>query len=108
MNLRIRKVRFRELESLGEASDADMNVRERRLDLRLKGWWGSLLLIALIGLMAINEYLFYDYLRSNHWKVDGSTINVWLGASVVQLVTLAGVVVRYLFHPKGKGSISDS
>jgi hypothetical protein len=101
-------VEFRELDSLSDASDAEMNVRERALDLRLKGAWGTALLIALIVLMGINERLFYDYLRANHWHVDGSTINVWLGASVVQLVTLAGVVVRYLFHPKDKRGINDT
>jgi hypothetical protein len=96
---------LRELDSIGDASDADLDIQERKLNLRLKGWWGSTLLIALIILMAVNECLFYEYLRANSWRVDGSTINVWLGASVVQLVTLAGVVVRYLFHHTEKGSV---
>ncbi|MGH4009229.1 MAG: hypothetical protein ACRDTH_13920 [Pseudonocardiaceae bacterium] len=58
---------------------------------------GAAALGALVQALTVVNVVFVIYLVKNDWHVDGTTIQVWLGATVVQVVGLAGVVVKYLF-----------
>jgi membrane protein YdbS with pleckstrin-like domain len=79
------------------SSSADLTLADQKLDLSLKRVWAWTLLVALLVLLGSTEALFWFYLIENGWNVDASTINVWLGATVVQVVGLATIIVRYLF-----------
>lgn len=54
-------------------------------------------MIMLILLVAFTEWMFYEFMKHKHWKVPGSTIDVWLSTTFVQVVGLVAIVVHYLF-----------
>lgn len=71
--------------------------RARNTELNLRRVFGYVLLGAVVLVLTVVNVVFVIYLVKNDWHVDGTTIQVWLGATVVQVIGLAGVVVKYLF-----------
>lgn len=45
----------------------------------------------------IADGAFYVYGFENHWRIPSSAIEVWLGATVVQVIGVVMVIVRSLF-----------
>lgn len=82
----------------------DVRLAGHRLDLTLRRFWAFSLLAVLLGLLSFTEWLFYEYLGNQHWNVPGSTVDVWLSATVVQLVGLAAIIVHYLFPRRDRSS----
>jgi hypothetical protein len=71
--------------------------RARKTELNLRRVFGYGLLLAVVAEIIFLNAVFVIYATKNDWHIDGTTIQVWLGATVVQVVGLAGVVVKYLF-----------
>jgi hypothetical protein len=73
-----------------------------RQDIGLKKKYADRMLLILgAELVFVNGlFLFYTWLGV-HWKVPGTTMQVWLSATVVQVVGIVYVVTRYLFPPRG-------
>lgn len=71
--------------------------RARKTELNLRRVFGYGLLLAVIAEIMFLNVVFVIYAAKNDWHIDGTTIQVWLGATVVQVIGLAGVVVKYLF-----------
>jgi hypothetical protein len=67
-------------------------------DIRLKRIYALTLLIALGVQVAIADGVFVAYAWAGaDWKLTPAVINVWLGATVVQVIGVVLVVTRYLF-----------
>ncbi len=73
--------------------------RARKTELNLRRVFGYLLLCVLVLQIATADVVFAIYAAKNDWRIDGATMQVWLGAVVVQVVGLVWVVVKYLFSP---------
>ncbi len=71
--------------------------RARKTELNLRRVFGYILLCALVLQIAVVDIVFVIYVVKNDWHIEGTTMQVWLGAAVVQVIGLAGVVVKYLF-----------
>lgn len=78
------------------------DVEERRkaqfVDLRSGYGWGLLVLMYLQ--VALANGIFIYYARARQWDVPSSVMQVWLGATVVQVIGIATIVVRHLFPSK--------
>ena len=67
-------------------------------DIRLKRIYALALLIALGVQISIADGVFVAYAWAGaDWKLTPGVINVWLGATVVQVIGVVLVVTRYLF-----------
>lgn len=76
----------------------DIEVRDKQQDVELKGsyGWGLLALMFMQVLMANVVFLLYAALGQK-WDVPPSVVQAWLAATVVEVIGIATVVVRYLF-----------
>ena len=74
--------------------------RHKRREHFLQYFYAILLFLALVLQMGFADWIFDRYASSHsiHWSIPTSTMNVWLGATVVQLVGIVGIVVHYLFR----------
>ena len=83
-----------------EAQLQDIRLKARRivleLDLRSKYAKGLLYLLGL-QLVAANVVFCIYAAIGKHWRLDDGVIQVWLAATVVQMVGVVTVVTRYLF-----------
>lgn len=71
-------------------------------DRELRRWIAIGTAIA-VGLQLIaTNVIFVVYGAANAWVIPGSTVSAWLGATVVQIIALAVVIVRSLFPPKNR------
>lgn len=59
--------------------------------------FGYGLLCAVVLKIAAADIVFVIYAAKSGWHIDGTTMQVWLGATVVEVIGLAGVVVKYPF-----------
>lgn len=62
-------------------------------------------LSALVGVgiqLLIADAAFFWYLRDASGAVPGAVMDVWLGATVVQVIGIILVITRYLFPPRGR------
>jgi hypothetical protein len=90
-----------EYEWLAEQNQAqEMRIREayalQELNLR-ETYAKNLLRILAAELVAVNV-MFWLYAEVGHgWNVPDAVIQIWLGATVVQVVGIVAVVTRYLF-----------
>lgn len=85
-------------------SDADLARQDKQQDLGLKILYARAGLIALGVQILIADAAFFLYGDIGvHWKIPASVIDVWLGATVVQVVGVVLVITRYLFPRSGRG-----
>lgn len=76
-------------------------------DIQLKRQYAKWLLGAMLGQMLFANVVFVLYAwLGRDWVLSPSVINVWLGATLAEVVGIVLVVTRYLFprrdHPLGK------
>ncbi len=77
-------------------------------DIRLKKSYAKWLLIMVAAQLAIADAVFVTYAWAGEgWHLDSGVIQVWLGATLVELVGVVLVVTQYLF-PKRDRSPVDS
>lgn len=63
---------------------------------------GLLVILALL-LITVNVIFCFYADKGEHWKIPDDVIQIWLAATVVQVVGVVAVVTRYLF-PNRDGS----
>lgn len=70
-------------------------------DIQLRRMYATRMLWILgLELVFVNlMFLLYAW-KGVHWNVPGTTMQVWLSATVVQVVGIVYVVTRYLFPPR--------
>lgn len=72
--------------------------QDHRQDIELKRFYAKGLFWLLGVQMALADTVFVAYAwAGEHWTLSPEVINVWLGATVVQLIGIVLVVTRYLF-----------
>lgn len=85
-----RRRRVQSTEDLERAELASRNVLR-------KGYGWSLLAILALQI-AFVDWVFYKYAQKGRgWDIDPAVMNVWLGATVVEVIGITTIVVRHLF-----------
>ncbi|HWN72204.1 MAG TPA: hypothetical protein VNN15_00185 [Solirubrobacterales bacterium] len=72
-------------------------------DVRLRRWLGFGALFLMASQMVTADVVFIVYGNAKGWEIPVSGIQVWLGATVVQVAVIVGAVAKYLFPPDGGG-----
>jgi hypothetical protein len=80
------------IESLDE-----LQRRDKAQDIELKRTVATWTLRAVFTELIIANGVFISYCLGNHWRIPTSAIDIWLGATVVQIVGVLLVIVKYLF-----------
>jgi hypothetical protein len=74
------------------------------LDRELKEKYAKWLRLLLSAQLVIADAVFITYAwAGRNWKLDGAVIEIWLAATVVQVVGVVLVVTRHLFPQRDKG-----
>lgn len=79
-----------------------LEVAQSQADNRSRRRYSVLFPVVLIGQLLTADTVFLIYGYYNSWRIPSSSIDVWLGASVVEVVGIVLVIVRYLFPPQPK------
>jgi hypothetical protein len=89
-----------ELAELPPSREA-LAARDYEQDIGLKKVYGWVLL-GLMGVqLAIADVVFVLYAKNGvAWKIPPQVIDIWLGATFVEVVGVVYVVTRYLFPPR--------
>jgi hypothetical protein len=75
-----------------------LRTKDRLLDIELKEAYAYALLIGLGVQILIADAVFVAYAwKGVHWAVTASVMDVWLGATVVEVIGVVYVVTRSLF-----------
>jgi hypothetical protein len=74
-----------------------LDARNLEQDLSLKRKYADWLLWMMVGQLTIADLGFGIYGFANDWDIEPSVIQVWLGATVVEVIGIVLVVTRYLF-----------
>jgi hypothetical protein len=87
-----------ELYSLGRRTNDYLDQVDREQDIGLKRRYARALLWLLGGQLAIADVIFFVYAQVGvHWRLPPVVIDIWLGATLVEVVGIVLVVTRYLF-----------
>lgn len=94
------KAQLLEIELKKESSEQEIELRKeyatQEIELRQTYAKGLLALLA-VELVFVNV-IFWKYAAiGEHWNVPIGVIQIWLGATVVQVVGVVAIVTRYLF-----------
>jgi hypothetical protein len=75
----------------------------RETDVALKRRYATRLLNMLRWQFIVTNAVFVIYAWAGvHWKIPDAVISSWFGATVIELVSMVGIVTAYLFpRPKG-------
>lgn len=78
--------------------DQQITLRDREQDTKLKGRYANVLL-AMLGVQMLGADVVFVLFAAigKHWNLSTGVIDVWLAATVVQMVTIVAIVVHYLF-----------
>jgi hypothetical protein len=87
--------RFNEAVVRQQETKAEQAGDDRALRKKFAIW-----IAAAVGIQIVAaDVVFVVYGAANAWTIPGSTISAWLGATVVQVIAVAVVIVRSLFPP---------
>lgn len=83
-------------------SSEELATESRLHDLRLRKRVGNFALGAVTAELIVANTVFVVYAGvGEHWKLPTAAINVWLGATVVQVIGILYVIAHYLFPRSG-------
>ena len=93
------------------APDLDASQRRRAAlrnrgleeEMGLRGSYAKWVFLLLAAQMSVADAVFVAYGFGEHWKLPTAAIDAWLGATVVQVASIALVVIRFLFPPRLPG-----
>ena len=76
--------------------------RERNVDIRLKTIY-AFVILGLLGLqIVVVDFILSMYAwKGVHFKVDPVVIDVWLGATVIEVIGVVLVITQHLFPRRG-------
>jgi hypothetical protein len=80
---------------------ARVDVKNAETDSGLRRYLGFGALGVMAAQILTADTAFFLYGANNGWKIPVAAINVWLGATVVQVVIVVHTVARYLFPAAG-------
>jgi hypothetical protein len=83
-------------------SSDELATESRRHDLILRKRIGIFAIAGVSAELVIANVVFVAYAwAGEHWKVPTVAINVWLGATVIQIFGILYVITNYLFPKSG-------
>lgn len=92
--------KVQELEKL--PSDAELARQDKAQDIKLKKRYANWLLGIMLAQVLIANGVFIKYAHTGvDWQLEAGVIQAWLAATVVQVIGVVLVVVRYLFPQRG-------
>lgn len=108
----------RRLLAEGKTSEAETSLpphlqhlpqKEHLQDLRLREWYALGLFLLLIAELVVVNLIFWKYAEKGaHWNVPEGVMQVFLGATVVQVIGVVAVVTRYLFPRRDRPAADAS
>jgi hypothetical protein len=104
--------RRRSGESVADATEIEslpvpdqLQAKDHQQDIDLKKKYADWLLGAVIGQLLLANAVFVTYAwAGERWHLDAVVIDVWLGATLVQVVGVVAIVTRYLFPRRDVGA----
>jgi hypothetical protein len=76
----------------------DLTRADFKQDIGLKKTYAISLLVGLGAQLVIADVVFVLYAALGvHWKISASVMDVWIGATVVEVIAVVLVVTTYLF-----------
>jgi len=89
---------FRFLHEQAQLQDIRLRESNAKQDLELRETYAKwLLAILAIELVVVNVIFCLYAAKGRDWRLPDGVIQIWLGATVVQVVGIVTVVTRYLF-----------
>jgi hypothetical protein len=83
-------------------SSEELATESKRHDLRLRKRVGTFAIFGVSAELVIANVVFVCYAWAGEgWKVPTGAINVWLGATVIQVIGILYVITNYLFPKSG-------
>jgi hypothetical protein len=74
-------------------------------DINLKKSYAKSLLWLVTAQLFIADAVFVAYAWAGmHWRLEGEVIQIWLGATLIELVSVALVITQYLFPRRDRAS----
>lgn len=96
-----------EIDSLPEP--AQLHAQDHQQDITLKKKYADWLLGAVIGQLLLANTVFVAYAWAGKgWDLEAVVINVWLGATLVQVIGVVAIVTRYLFPRRDSSPQGDA
>lgn len=82
----------------------ETRAKAARTEVDLMEKYGRWLLNILVGQLFVADLGFFLYAwLGKHWRVEASIMQVWLSATVVEVIGMVYVVTKYLFPERGRG-----
>ena len=82
-----------------------LKAKDHEQDIALKKKYADWLLGAVVGQLVGADLVFIVYAwAGKHWDLEAVVINVWLGATLVQVIGVVTIVTRYLFPRRDRTS----
>lgn len=89
---------LREAEGLDPHDHQLLHGIDHWQDIQLKRTYAKWLLLLMAGQLVVADAIFVVYAwAGEHWHLDAGVIQVWLAATLVELIGVALVITRYLF-----------
>ena len=84
----------------------EQEKREREQDITLKRWYAISLLVGLGAQILIVDVVLTLYAwKGVHWHIEPLISDVWLGATVVEVIAVVLVVTQHLFPSRGRTAL---
>lgn len=89
---------------VGTAQIADPFDRETIADLKhyrtLRESYAKVFRRAMLAQVGVADVIFVIYAwAGKHWKIEPGVMEVWLSATVVQVIGVVAIITKGLFHP---------
>jgi hypothetical protein len=92
-----------ELERHAMSQDIELKREAFNQELDLRKKYANWLILGMFVQLAIADLAFFLVASLGFgWKLDASIMNVWLGGTVIQVVSIVVVVARHLFPRRDK------
>jgi hypothetical protein len=87
----------------------EQEKREREQDITLKRWYAVSLLVGLgVQILIVDVVLTLYAWKGVHWHIEPLISDVWLGATVVEVIAVVLVVTQHLFPSRGRAALERS
>lgn len=87
---------------------ARAQANDAETDSALRKWLGYGSLAVMVAQLTAADFAFFWYGIANGWDLPVMAINVWLAATVVEVLVIVHTVARYLFPTRRASSTSGS
>lgn len=84
-------------EPVTRMDNRDLARKSEQLDQELKKRYAYSALIGMCIQLLISNGVFVGYAFGVRWQIPANVMDVWLGATVVQLIGVVALITRYLF-----------